>query len=79
MADMQCTWWPDTWFGVSITECCIEHDLGGTHTQLATCVTETLVAANPWLAIPAGLLSLIMLIGVAGPPGILWRRFNKRR
>lgn len=78
-ADMQCTWWPDVWFGVPITDCCAAHDLGGTHTELAACVTHTLVAANPWLAIPAGMLALVMLAGVAGPPGMVFRHMRRRK
>lgn len=76
--DMQCTWWPDTWFGVSITPCCRAHDLGGTHTELAACVLHTLTMANPWLALPAGLLAVVMWAGVAGPPGMIYRRLRGR-
>jgi len=36
--DYQCTWWPDVWFGISITDCCIAHDLGGSDTGLFLCV-----------------------------------------
>jgi hypothetical protein len=54
--DMQCTWWPDEWFGVSITHCCVAHDLGGTDWQLAVCVAQT----SPWL-IP---VAAMMLVGV---------------
>lgn len=35
MPDFECTWWPDVWFGHSLTEFCIAHDLGGTDLQLA--------------------------------------------
>lgn len=38
MPDFQCTGWPDTWFGQSITDCCIQHDLGGSDPALFFCV-----------------------------------------
>lgn len=36
--DFECTLWPDGWFGQSITDCCIAHDLGGSDAELAACV-----------------------------------------
>lgn len=27
MVDLECTYWPDVWFGVSLTDCCVRHDL----------------------------------------------------
>lgn len=38
--DMQCTLWPDEWFGISLTKCCIEHDLGGSDFDLFWCVAK---------------------------------------
>ncbi len=44
MPDFECTLWPDgipTWLGGNGAEwihCCVAHDLGGTHTELAQCV-----------------------------------------
>lgn len=57
--DMQCTWWPDEWFGQSITHCCIQHDLGGSDLDLARCVYET----NPWLLPVAGLMLVGVILG----------------
>ena len=34
MPDLQCSWWPDVWFGKSLTEFCAAHDLGGSDWQL---------------------------------------------
>ncbi len=38
--DYQCTLWPDNWFGISLTKCCIEHDLGGSNSELFWCVSK---------------------------------------
>jgi len=40
MPDMQCTLWPDIWFGISLTDYCIKHDLGGTDWQLFVDVAQ---------------------------------------
>ena len=56
MPDFECTWWPDQWFGISITQCCVEHDLGGTDWRLAQCVAEQ----HPLFFI----LGAVMLVGV---------------
>lgn len=68
--DMQCTWWPDVWFGVSITHCCVAHDLGGSDAELAMCV-----ASAAWWLLP---VALVMWLGVkAGRP--IYRRWSARR
>ncbi len=54
--DLQCTWFPDTWFGVSLTDCCIAHDLGGTDLALMHCVAQK----GPLFAV----LGFAMLVGV---------------
>ncbi len=54
--DMQCSMWPDIWFGFSLTQCCILHDLGGSDLDLLMCVADL----SPML-IPIG---IIMFIGV---------------
>ena len=59
--DYECTWWPDIWFGVSITDCCIAHDLGGSDLQLATCVFHAFPLS---LKIPAAVLAVVMLVGI---------------
>lgn len=74
MPDFECTWWLDTWFGVSITPCCERHDLVeqtlSAHWDLAVCVVGQL----GWAGIPvAGL----MLIGLVGPPGMIYRKIQK--
>lgn len=56
MADMECSWWPDNWFGVSLTQCCIDHDLGGSDWALALCVADQHPAFLP--------LGLVMFLGV---------------
>jgi len=41
MPDFECTLWPDNWFGISITDLCIKHDLGEfTDWELALAVAE---------------------------------------
>jgi hypothetical protein len=54
--DFQCTWWPDTWFGVSLSDCCIAHDLGGGDIALMQCVADK----GPAFAV----IGLVMLVGV---------------
>ena len=61
MPDFQCTLWPDEWFGTSITNCCIEHDLGGSDLELAQCVA-TQFPEN--LALFGVVLGCVMLIGL---------------
>lgn len=46
MPDMECTWWLNGWpkpfgEGDEWNHCCIHHDLGGTLTELGSCVTDT--------------------------------------
>jgi hypothetical protein len=57
MIDYQCTWWPDQWLGISITDCCIVHDLGGSDAQLWACVAEK-------GGIEFIILALVMLVGL---------------
>ena len=54
--DYQCTWFPDTWFGVSLTDCCIAHDLGGSDIGLMQCVAHK----GPVFAV----IGAVMLVGV---------------
>lgn len=54
--DYECTWFPDLWFGTSLTDCCIQHDLGGGDLLLAQCVADK----GPIFA----LISVVMFIGV---------------
>lgn len=58
---MQCTMWPDLWFGHSLTDCCIAHDLGGSDIELARCVADT-VPGWGW-AIGAAMLAGLTLFG----------------
>lgn len=62
--DFQCSWWPDKWFGVSITDCCVRHDVGGSDWDLAVCVAHK----HPGFWI----IAVVMLVGV-----ILFRPFYK--
>ena len=61
LPDFQCTLWPDSWLGISITHCCVEHDLSGTDAALAECVAYTLADASLVFGL---LLAAIMFIGV---------------
>lgn len=68
--DYQCTWWPDVWFGTSLTDCCIAHDLGGTDIGLMSCVAHH----GPIFAV----IGFIMLIGVTfGRP--IYRAYMRYR
>ncbi len=68
--DYQCTWFPDTLFGVSLTDCCIAHDLGGSDIGLYSCVAEK----GPVFAV----IGLIMLVGVTfGRP--IYRAYMRNR
>lgn len=66
MPDFECTWWPDTWFGISLTQCCIEHDLGGSDLDLFHCVAAQHPALVP--------IAAAMLVGV-----VAWRVFRSIR
>lgn len=74
MPDFLCTWWPDVWFGISITCCCIDHDLveqtTSAHWDLMMCVIGRL----GWWGVPVG---GVMFIGLVGPPGMICRKFKK--
>jgi hypothetical protein len=60
MIDYQCTWWPDQWLGISITDCCIAHDLGAPDVELAQCVADkggiefTIIAAVMFVGVIIG-------------------------
>lgn len=65
--DLECTWWPDVWFGVSIQDCCIAHDLGGSDLELFSCV-----ASDKGLPI----IAVVMIIGlIVGRP--IYRKIQK--
>lgn len=70
MPDFECTWWPDAWYGISLTQCCIEHDLGGTDWQLARCVADLSPAFTG--------LGLLMFVGLKafGPIYRVWKKRN---
>mgnify|MGYP003683321097 CR=1 FL=1 len=74
MPDFVCTWFPDVWFGISITCCCITHDLvaqtTAAHWDLMLCVIGQL----GWLGVPVG---GAMFIGLVGPPGMIYRALKK--
>ena len=72
--DMQCTWWPDTWFGKSITEYCIKHDLGGSDIDLMLDV-----AAQGGLHFVA--VGGIMYVGLkfGGPVYRFYKRIKNRK
>ena len=62
MPDLQCTFFPDVWFGVSLTPCCIAHDLSPLDTassiELARCVVARMGTAHPVAGIVlAGLMA----------------------
>ncbi len=54
--DLECTWWPDEFFGVNINHCCVAHDLGGSDVELFACVA----AQHPLFFI----LGAVMLVGI---------------
>lgn len=56
MPDFECTFWPDNWFGYSLTNCCIVHDHGGTDFELFNCISNI----HPSLYVIGG----IMFIGL---------------
>lgn len=76
MPDLVCTFFPDVWFGVSITPCCICHDLTAqtwaAHWDLMQCVIDQL----GWRGVPIG---AVMFLGLIGPPGMIYRSIQKRR
>lgn len=69
MPDMECTWWPDDWFGLNITNCCIEHDLGASDWELFLCVGEQDPRLWP--------VAFLMLIGLA-TLGRIYRKFQRK-
>jgi len=69
MPDYECTWWPDNWFGINITDLCIKHDLGGSDIDLAIDV-----ASRSPILIPVG---IAMYVGLR-TFGVIYRR-NKRK
>jgi hypothetical protein len=74
MPDNRCTLWlngiPEFLGGTGEEwlHCCIDHDFGASHWQLAQCVAET-----------SPIMAVIMFVGVAGPLGIGYRFFTSRR
>lgn len=71
MPDLECSWWPDSWFGLSITDCCIAHDLGASDSALAACVADK---GGPAFL----LLAIVMFAGVKlGRP--IYRALSRRR
>lgn len=73
MIDYECSWWPDEWFGISLTKCCIQHDLGGSDWQLVQCVADQ----HPLFII----LGIAMFIGLLlGRPFYrMWRKINDNK
>lgn len=72
--DFQCTLWPDEWFGVSLTNCCIAHDLGGSDLGLAHCVSN--LSEDPIFKV----IAVVMLIGMTfGRPVYRWWASQKKR
>jgi hypothetical protein len=76
LPDFECTNWPDTWFGVSITPCCEVHDLAvqtwAAHWHLMQCVIDQL----GWKGV---LIGGVMFAGLIGPPGMIYRALQKRK
>ena len=66
--DFECSWWPDIWFGHSLTPCCVEHDLSALDPvsafHLGACVFSTMAGEHP---VAGGVLAVLM---TAGP--LLW-------
>jgi hypothetical protein len=64
--DLECTWWPDVWFGTSLTRCCTVHDLSaldlGSSLDLGSCVAATMAASHPVAGI---VLGAVMALGTA--------------
>ena len=70
--DYECTYWPDTWFGISLTDCCIQHDLTASSIDLAVCVVNT-----AWWLWPLG---VVMMIGTAlARPYYDWRKRRNKK
>tara|TARA_R110002126_G_scaffold21929_15_gene78811 strand:- start:1017 stop:1235 length:219 start_codon:yes stop_codon:yes gene_type:complete len=69
--DLECTLWPDTWFGISITDLCAKHDLGQlTDWGLAMAVADRHpVLAGVGVLMGAGLT-------VFGP---IYKRFRRKQ
>lgn len=76
MPDLVCTWFPDIWFGIPITPCCIDHDLvaqtTAAHWDLMMCVIDRL----GWWGVPIG---GVMFLGLVGPPGMIYRKIQKMK
>ena len=69
MADLQCTWWPDNWFGLNITDCCKQHDLGASDWELFLCVGEQDPRLWP--------VAFAMLIGLS-TFGVIYRKLQRK-
>ena len=78
--DLQCTWWPDVWFGVSLTPCCVNHDLSrlgiADSFDLGACVVRRLSATHPLAAVALG---AVMALGTAAWCGFKYGIRGKHR
>ena len=71
MPDFECTWFPDVWFGISLTDCCVSHDLGGTNQELYQCALDALPWYGDWVAVA-------MLVGLS-TLGVGYQYLQKRK
>ena len=71
MTDFQCTWWPDVWFGLSLTDCCIQHDLSGDHLALMRCVAEIHPALIP--------VAVVMFLGLVFLKPLIYTPIKRAR
>lgn len=66
LPDFQCTWWPDTWLGISLTGCCVRHDISSLdwHSSIAlgACVVDVMAGTHPLVGL---VLGVAMAIGTA--------------
>ncbi|WP_182422033.1 hypothetical protein [Aureimonas sp. ME7] len=66
MIDYQCTYWPDVWFGISLTDCCVTHDLSrldlSSSIDLGVCAFRALATVNP---VAGAVVGTLMAIGTA--------------
>ena len=56
--DFECTWWPDVWFGVSLTDCCAAHDVSSldaaSSIDLGVCAVRALAGTHPVAGLVVG-------------------------
>lgn len=66
MPDLECTWFPDVWLGISLTPCCASHDVSALDLQssidLGACVFGRLADTHP---VAGAILGGVMMIGTA--------------